>query len=467
MATSTRPTPRWQLGAPPPDGVRARDRAPFGWAPVVVLFLVGLVDRIETSVIAGVLPQIQAEWGVSDAWAGAMPTAAAIAGAVVALPAGYLADRATRTRLIAVVVAIWSVVTLGSAVAVSFGMLFATRVLLGAADNIDNPSSNSLLADYYPPLTRARVFGWARLTHYAGLAVGVILGGVVGEAFGWRAAFLVMVLPGLGVAWLCWRLREPVRGFLDQVVARGGDGPVPAPDAVPAAWASVPLRTMFRDVGVQLREVGQVRTLRLVCVGLTALTFGLSGVFYWLPSLLVRTAGLGEAAASTLAGAVGLVGVVGGVLLGGRLGDRWHGRIRGGRLLAGGGGLLVGTVLLGAALQVTDRLAVFALVLTAAYLAMAVAIPTLMAAIADVIVAGSRGVGFAVLTFLVTLGGAFGPLLIGVVSDRTGSLTLGMEATVVPMLLAGVLVLRARRFVDAETEGVLDQARRTPLPTDD
>lgn len=459
-ARRSRRAPRWATGTPPPDGVRATDRAPFGWAPVVVLFLVGLVDRIETSVIAGVLPLIQAEWGVSDLAAGAMPTAAAIAGAIVALPAGYAADRATRTRLIAVVVAIWSVVTLGSAVAISFGMLFATRVLLGAADNIDNPSSSSLLADYYPPVTRARVFGWARLTHYAGLAIGVILGGVVGEAFGWRAAFAVMIVPGLVVAWLCWRLREPVRGFLDSVVATGGTDPVPVPHVPPTRWFAVPVRSMWSDLRRQLREIAQVRTLTLVCIGLAALTFGLSGVFYWLPSLLVRTVGLSEGPAASVAGGVGLVGVIGGVLLGGRLGDRWHRTRVGGRLLAGGGGLLIGTALLPAALLATE-LWLLALLLTLAYAAMAVAIPTLMAAIADVLVATSRGVGFAVLTFLVTLGGAFGPLLIGAISDATGSLRAGMFATVPLMAIAGILVLRARRSVDAEADAVLDAARAT------
>jgi MFS family permease len=447
-----------RLGAPPAEGVRATQRVPFGWAPIVVLFLVGMVDRIETSVIAGVLPLIQAEWGVSDTWAGAIPTAAAIAGAIVTLPAGYYADRVTRTRLIAVVVAIWSVVTLGSAVAISFAMLFATRVLLGAADNIDTPALNSLLADYYPPAVRASVFGWARLTHYAGLAVGVILGGVVGERFGWRAAFFVMVLPGLGVAWLCWRLREPVRGFLDQVVARGGTEPVPVPEPRAPGLVRLPGRELLREAMRQVREVVAIPTLHLVCLGLTGLTFGLGGVFYWLPSLLQRSFALGEARAGTIAGAIGLVGVVGGTLFGGRLGNRWHVRRTSGRLLAGGSGLLLGTGGLLVTFQAA-RLPVFAVLLTASFFAMSIAIPNLMASIADVVVATSRGIGFAVLSFLVTLGSAFGPFLVGAVSDTTGSLHVGMYALTVPMFVGGGLILAARRHFERDAGQVLAQAR--------
>jgi MFS family permease len=449
---------RLRFGEPPSEGVSATQRVPFGWAPVVVLFLVGMVDRIETSVIAGVLPLIQAEWSVSDTWAGAIPTAAAIAGAVVALPAGYYADRVTRTRIIAVVVAVWSVITLGSAIAVSFAMFFVTRVALGAADNIDTPSVNSLLADYYPPAIRASVFGWARLTHYAGLAVGVILGGVIGEAFGWRAAFYVMVLPGLGVAWLCWRLREPIRGFLDQVVARGGDQPVPVPEAPAPIDVRPPGRELLQDAVRQVREVVRIPTLHLVCLGLTALSFGLGGIFYWLPSLLQRSFALGEARAGTVAGAIGLVGVVGGTLAGGWLGNRWHVSRTSGRLLAGGGGLVVGTLGLLVTLRASS-LALFALLLAASFFAMSIAIPNLMASLADVVVATSRGVGFAVLSFLVTLGSAFGPLLVGAISDVTGSLLVGMYALTVPMLLGGVLVLRARRHFERDAGRVLADAR--------
>lgn len=58
---------------------------------MVVLFVMGLVDRIEHGLLAGVPPLLQSEWGVSDTVAGAIPTAAALAATAVALPAGYLA----------------------------------------------------------------------------------------------------------------------------------------------------------------------------------------------------------------------------------------------------------------------------------------------------------------------------------------------------------------------------------------
>ena len=464
------------LGGPPPEGVSAHDAAPFGWAPIVVLFLVGIVDRLESSVIAGVLPLIQQEWGVSDTWLGAIPTAAAIAGAIVTLPAGYVADRYNRTNLIAVVVAVWSLVTLGSALAISFAMFFATRVVLGAADSIDNPAGSSVLADTYPPLTRARVFGWQRLTTYAGMGLGVIIGGVVGEAFGWRWAFGVMVVPGLVVAWLCWILREPVRGFLDQVVAAGTDERHPVPAGPDDEARSLRERLTGRardrddasdarqrlaqqlDFRQQLRDVARIPTLRLLCVGLTAMGLGLSGIIYWLPTLLARAFELGEARAGTIAGGLGILGVVGGVSYGGRLGRLWHTTRQGGRMLAGGGGLLLGAALLGLSLLV-DALLPFALLLLVAFFLMAISIPNLTACVADVIISSSRGIGFALIQFLVTLGGAFGPLIVGLVSDATGSLRTAMYALVVPQLLGALLIIHGRRHFDRDAGLVLDQAR--------
>ncbi|GAA3735633.1 MFS transporter [Spinactinospora alkalitolerans] len=428
----------------------------------MVLFLVGIVDRLEASVISGVLPQIQAEWGVSDTLAGAIPTAAAIAGAIVVLPAGYVADRYNRTAVIAVVVALWSIITLGSAAALGFAMFFATRVLLGAAENIDNPAGSSLLADYYPPLTRAKVFGWVRLTHYAGMALGVMVGGVVGQFFGWRGAFLFMVVPGLVVAVLCWRLREPARGFLDRVVARGSDERVPVPNG-PGSGAradAAGLRSRMRglDFRGQIREVSAIPTLRLVSLGLTALTLGLGGIFYWMASLFQRGFGLEPGPAGLFSGMIGLIGVVGGAVFGGWLGGRWHGTRPGGRILAGGGGLLLGSLLLGCTLAVDDLL-LFSLGLLASNFLSAIAIPNLMACIADVIGAASRGIGFAGLQFLIVLGAAAGPLVVGAVSDAMGSLLGAMYALIVPMLIGAVLVLWARRHFEADAGRVLDRAR--------
>ncbi|MEU4536296.1 MFS transporter [Streptosporangium sp. NPDC023825] len=455
-------TPRLKLGAPRNGEVDAGSRAPYGWAPLVVLFIVGLVDRIEFNLLSGVLPLIQAEWGFSDTVAGSIPTASALAAALVALPAGYFADRRSRTRIIAVVVFCWALATLGSGLATGFAMFYAMRVFLAAAESIDNPAAGSLLADYYPPATRAQAYGWTRVTAYLG-GIGTLLGGVLAEAFGWRSAFLIMVVPGVLTALLVWRLHEPVRGNLDRLVAGAapagpGTDPGPVLDAgsgLATAEAPAPKPPFAR----QLREVLTIRTLLAVSVGLMLLSLGLAGVFYWLPSLLVRNFGIGPAAAGSLSGLMTIVGVVSGTLIGSWLGRRWHGTRKGGRLLAGGGGITAGSAVLAAGLSM-DSLAVFCLVVTASSVLMSMAIPNLTASLADVIGAASRGLGFAVLQVLITAGAAFGPLVVGIASDSTGSLISAMYVLIVPMVIGGLLTLFARGFFESDARRVLEDARR-------
>lgn len=461
-------TPRLKLGAPRNGEVDAGSRAPYGWAPLVVLFVVGLVDRIEFNLLSGVLPLIQAEWGFSDTVAGSIPTASALAAALVALPAGYFADRRSRTRIIAVVVFCWALATLGSGLATGFAMFYAMRVFLAAAESIDNPAAGSLLADYYPPATRAQAYGWTRVTTYLG-GIGTLLGGVLAEAFGWRSAFLIMVVPGVLTALLVWRLNEPVRGHLDRLVANAapagpgtGNGPDAGPEPVPGAGsglATAEAPAPRPPFARQLREVLTIRTLLAVSIGLMLLSLGLAGVFYWLPSLLVRNFGIGPAAAGSLSGLMTIVGVVSGTLIGSWLGRRWHGTRKGGRLLAGGGGITAGSAVLAAALSM-DSLAAFCVVATASSVLMSMAIPNLTASLADVIGAASRGLGFAVLQVLITAGAAFGPLVVGIASDGTGSLISAMYVLIVPMVIGGLLTLSARGFFESDARRVLEAARR-------
>ncbi|GAA3410095.1 MFS transporter [Streptosporangium vulgare] len=457
-------TPRLKLGAPRNGEVDAGSRAPYGWAPLVVLFIVGLVDRIEFNLLSGVLPLIQAEWGFSDTVAGSIPTASALAAALVALPAGYFADRRSRTRIIAVVVFCWALATLGSGLATGFAMFYAMRVFLAAAESIDNPAAGSLLADYYPPATRAQAYGWTRVTTYLG-GIGTLLGGVLAEAFGWRSAFLIMVVPGALTALLVWRLNEPVRGHLDRLVANAANaGSASGADADPvlgvdpglaAAGAPAPKPPFAR----QLREVLTIRTLLAVSIGLMLLSLGLAGIFYWLPSLLVRNFGIGPAAAGSLGGLMTIVGVVSGTLIGSWLGRRWHGTRKGGRLLAGGGGITAGSLVLAVALTM-DSLAAFCVVVTASSVLTSMAIPNMTASLADVISASSRGLGFAVLQVLITAGAAFGPLVVGIASDGTGSLISAMYVLIVPMVIGGLLTLSARGFFESDSRRVLEAARR-------
>jgi MFS family permease len=383
------------------------------------------VDGLETALVAGALPLLQDEWGFSDTLGGAIPTAASISGLLVTLPAGYLADRFPRTRLLAVVVTSWALLTTASALATAFWMFFVVRVVLGAANSLDNPSASSLITDYHPPSARSRVFAVQRAAWTVGASGGIAVGGLLGDAFGWRTPFLVMAVPGLLVAWALHTLPEPGRNAAD------GD----------RAEVELPPPGAFRT---DLCQLWRLPTIRAVYVGATVAYLGFNGIAYWLPSFWEREFDIVEGTAAALTGGLGITATVIGSALGGVLGDRWGGgdvEVRVGIAGAGlgGGGLLVvaGMALPGLAAQM--------LLLGIGACAIVAAAPNFAAVIGDVLPAHRRGIGYAFFTFVIVAGGALGPLVIGAVSDIAGSLRFALVVGLVPVAPGGVLVIRARR----------------------
>ena len=430
----------------PPTTVDLGRIAPFGWWPAVVVALVAFIDRVEFNLVAGALPAIQDHFGFGDTMAGAIPTAAAVAGVVLLLPAGRLADTGRRTSIIALVVVVWAVCSVLSGLATTFALFFVTRILLGAAGQLYNPPASSLLADYYPGQARGKAYGLERAGYYMGLPVGVAVGGALAEAVGWRSVFFIVAVPGALVAILVFTVREPLRGLGDRIDQMRGAS-TGDPHAAPTL---ADRHSMVREA----RELLDIRALRGVIASLSLLYLGLGGLFYWLPTLLERTEDLGYDAAAGLAGGVGGTGIVIGIILGSRIGDRGHGVKSAWRLRTAFWFLLLGAVSLTGAVLLAGlpvRLTLIAL----ACVGFAGAIPNLTAASADVVPARRRGLGFALLQFLMTLGGAAGPLLVGVVSDAVGSLPLALLALLPPLFLTLVVLHRTTGHYDEDAARAL------------
>ncbi len=153
----------------------------------------------------------------------------------------------------------------------------------------------------------------------------MILGGAIAEAFDWRTVFFIAAVPGLLVAILVLTIKDPIRGLGDRLEqARTGDR---------AATESQHV-VDTRSIWAQTADLLRIPTLRGVTVALAMLSLGVAGLFYWIPTFLVRVEGVSEATGSALSGAVGGTGIVVGILLGSKFGDKYHGigRVGGSRV---------------------------------------------------------------------------------------------------------------------------------------
>ena len=458
------------------DGEEATGAAPakggwgrYGRRPAVVLALVALIDSVDRGILPGVLTEVQDDLGFSDTQMGALAAAFVVAGFLVAIPAGYLADRLARTRIIAVVLASWGVVSAVNGLVHTYWQFLLVRVALGVGETVDNPSSSSLLADYYRPEVRGRAFALQRVAPIVGGSVGLGLGGLVGTHLGWRWAFLLVGVPGSLLAVAVWRTPEPERGESDRAVA---DGELPLPGAVgtvaevaaaqveasDAGPAPEARRAGFDALREDLGAVFRIRTLRSLMIGTAIGSGALQGMAFWATAFYERHTSLGNSGSAGVVAALIALGALVGTYVAGRLVDARRERMVGFPMLLSGLGLLVGSGLLFVTflpVPLWFRLPGQ----TAAVICIVGGLLPLAVMTTEVVPAALRGSAFSLTFFLASLGGALSPLAVGAIADRFEIVVDGEVKgdlakaflVVTPLVTAGALVvLRGRRHVAAD-----------------
>jgi MFS family permease len=443
------------IGAVPGDGRGPASWGTYGRRPARLLAAVAFIDAVDRGILPGVLSQVQDDLGFSDTRAGLLGTAFVLTGFLVVLPAGYMADRYARTRIIAVVLASWGIISGLNALVRNFWQFLLVRATLGIGETVDNPASQALIADYYPTDVRGRAFALQRATPFFGQAAGLALAGGVASLLSWRWAFLLVGVPGSLLAVAVWRLPEPHRGESDGVADLRPEPQLPVAAPVPPERDAGPA-ALLRDV----RSAMRVRTLRSLMVGSAIAAGALSGLGFWAAAFYERHTSLGTGGSAGLAGLLILVGAISGTFVAGRVVDRLRDRFEGApMLLAGvcqatGAALLMPTFLdVPLALRIPVQGVAVAFIVGGL-----VAIPVM---ISEVVPAAVRGIAFSVTGFLSAIAGAASPLLIGVIADRfefvvdgdvKGNLA-NAFLIVTPLVFVGAAVLlRGRRYVSADIE---------------
>ncbi|HWK50967.1 MAG TPA: MFS transporter, partial [Steroidobacter sp.] len=182
---------------------------------LAVLFGINLMNFFDRQIAGALGEPIRIEFGLSDTQLGLVATVFTLVYAAVGVPLGRLTDNWSRTRLIAIGVTFWSVLTAASGLAWNYTSFLLTRIGVGIGEASCAPAGQSLIGDLYPPERRA----WAMAVFMLGLPLGLflayMLGGYIGHHWGWRAAFLVACVPGLILAGLALFIKEPPRGSIE------------------------------------------------------------------------------------------------------------------------------------------------------------------------------------------------------------------------------------------------------------
>lgn len=420
----------------------------YAWSVFGIVFALMIVDYIDRQVVVSMFPHLKAHWSLSDGQLGGLVSVVSMTVALGTVPLSLLADRWSRVKSIVVMALVWSCATIACAYVTSYAQLLAARSVVGLGEAAYGSAGAALLATLFPARMRSTVLGAFLAAGLVGSVLGVVLGGVIAQHWGWQAGFGSVGVPGLVLAVLFLLV---VRDY--KTVA------LPGPEAV--------RRNATMTIRVALAALLKPRTAIVTCVGAGLQLVMVSTTYAWLPSYFNRFYGLTPDRAGLRTGIVVLVGGIGAIVWS-IVADRMSPRFPRARLHVPAAAAVATALLMTYAFAILSPGPMqFAFIVAGAAM-MTASIGPVCAVVVDVVHPAVRATAASVLSLTQNLFGlAAGPLLTGVLSDAYG---LPFAMSVVPLfclLAAGVFVIAARSYVSdlerAETGGGVRDSAFEPL----
>ena len=256
-----------------------------------ILFLLNLLNYIDRQVLYSVFPLLQTDLRLTDLQLGTLASAFMLVYMCYAPLMGYLADRINRPRLIALSALLWSGATFACAGAKNYISLLFARACVGVGEGGFTTIAQPFLAEHYPKEKHAPVLALFGLALPVGSALGYVLGGMVGQHWGWRVAFMVAAIPGVFLALTALTLRDKSREQTD--IKRPG----------------------FKEYLPLLKN----KPFLSICFAQAMSTFVMGGLAAWMPMYLHRYLGLSAQQAGTQFGVLVIVAGAIGTYSGGKL----------------------------------------------------------------------------------------------------------------------------------------------------
>src|SRR5712692_1417683 len=374
---------------------------------IAILALINFVNFADRLVVPPLLDHLRDHFSLDSVQLASLQVVLQVVLAAGSIPFGILADRVSRTRLIAAGVVFWSLATFLTGLAGTFALLLMARALVGVGEAAYAPAAQSMISGAFSEETRARAQAVFAAGMLAGATVGLALCEVLGEKFGWRPAFFLVGVPGLLLALFVLKLKEPPRGPRSEIV---------------------PVSQLLR-VPAYLALIGSG-----VLITFTSVAF-----IFWGNEFVKQWKNFTPKQAGLSLGITVLLASLCGVLTGGYVADWLQKRYHFGRILTVAVAFLAATPFILWALAAEEKSNVIVALFLAAFF-MSWYHGPVTAVIHDLMPRRAHARSVGVYMFITQLlGGVFGPLVVGKIDD-VSNLLVGLHAAVAVMV-AGALCM--------------------------
>ncbi len=410
---------------------------------IVVFFLFMLLHQTDKLMIGSMQTPISTTFGLNDLQWGMINSGSLIVASLLYPVRGYLCDRFSRARLLALASFIWGATTWLSSIAKTFPQFLVTRASTGIDDS-SYPGMYSLVADYFHPEMRSRIYGILQFAQPIGYLVGMILALIVAPLIGgWRSIFYITGSLGLVIAAVIFfGIKDMPRGKAE-----------PEFDGMQEI-------TQFKFSWPAVKEIFKKKTMWFVFLQ------GFAGVFPWnvitffFFGYLQTERGYDENAVLMTMGPVVIILAIG-YLVGGSLGDWLFKKTPKGRIIISCIGVVMGAIFLYLAIQTPiEGRTQFFIFMSLSALFMPFSSPNVVATVFDVTAPEVRSTAQSVEYFVENSGAALAPTLAGAIALATTKQTAILTVSITAWALCFVFYLGALFFIGPETKALRDLMRQ-------
>jgi MFS family permease len=426
---------------------KTADSTRHRWRVVAIFFVFLLLHQSDKLLIGPLMKPIMETFKINYTQWGLINTGALIVGSILYPVWGWLSDKYNRAKLLSLASFIWGATTWFSAIAPNFGLFLVTRSSTGIDDS-SYPGLYSLIADYFGPKSRGKIYGVLQLTQPIGYLIGMLLALMLGGVIGWRAVFYITGSLGVVLAVVIF--------FGVHDVPRGsGEEELQNVD-----------KEKYKFNWAVARELFKKKSMLMIYLQ------GFFGVFPWnvitysfFGYLEIERGYDSNTMLFTMAPAILVLAL--GYPLGGFLGDWLFKRTRRGRLIVSSFGVIMGAILLYITINIPlDQPFLFGIMLMATALFIPFASPNILSTVYDITLPEVRSTANAIESFIESAGAASAPLIAGLIADATSLRSSILIICISAWLLCFLFFFGAIYFVPKDINDLHAQLRERAASAD-